>query len=586
MLTKEQIQGYRDQYGVGKGIKSNVDRFPSGFAKVKEAAGDVVGIGKDIYESSKRRGANITESRRALKRGEQSKLATRFQVEGEKAAAGADAIGAVFKGLANVALSDKAEKNITKVIQSIGNEAAQQPVVQNAVSWYANLDPVQQRNFDASVGIVSLATEIGTAGLSKSVKEPIVRGFKSTLSKFPNIRPIQSRGPAGATSGIGQTVTEFGERFPRAIKNVQENVAEAGVRAQRIAEATPPVKQAIKSGLNENVINKITTVADAGDTKTLTDLRKMVDLAENPSNRQRPSIIAGEASGSQAEKIINQKQAIGAQIGAKAKELSATQQINTSGYRKNLENILKDNDINITRSVNEAGNVEVKLGFGRSAYTPKEQTLIKDLFKQMSIAGDEVTPSVVYNKDRLFSKLQREARFEGLGNIIVDTPDGSKNLFQAFRDVYSKTLDDISPEIKNLNREYAQLSSFVDQMERTIIKQPGYVKSDNVAEFAKVNLKRILGESQSQAAFLEIADQMDDLARKLGYDGAKPTDLIEFAEDLKRIYPETIPKGGFAGGIRLGIGDVIEKVSNFGKPGVKDQQRALRELLDSYVLTD
>ena len=76
---------------------------------------------------------------------------------------------------------------------------------------------------------------------------------------------------------------------------------------------------------------------------------------------------------------------------------------------------------------------------------------------------------------------------------------------------------------------------------------------------------------------------MDETARALGYKGANPADLIDFAEELRKIYPETIPPTGFQGGIRTSISGFIEKVAELGAPGAKDQQKALRELIDALL---
>jgi hypothetical protein len=100
-----------------------------------------------------------------------------------------------------------------------------------------------------------------------------------------------------------------------------------------------------------------------------------------------------------------------------------------------------------------------------------------------------------------------------------------------------------------------------------------------------VNLRRLEGDALSTPYFQEVATRLDDMSRQYGYKGAKPSDLITFAEDLRKIYPDTIPSAGFQGGIRTAIKpgalDLLEKTLSVGKLTEKDQQRALRELLKS-----
>ena len=74
---------------------------------------------------------------------------------------------------------------------------------------------------------------------------------------------------------------------------------------------------------------------------------------------------------------------------------------------------------------------------------------------------------------------------------------------------------------------------------------------------------------------------MDKYSRGLGYKGASPKDVAEFAQEMRKLFPETIPKTGFSGGIKTGLGDLIETVSKAGTPNYADRQKALRNLLDS-----
>ena len=61
-----------------------------------------------------------------------------------------------------------------------------------------------------------------------------------------------------------------------------------------------------------------------------------------------------------------------------------------------------------------------------------------------------------------------------MGDIIVDTAEGPKSLFNVFRDVFSSKLDEISPEIKKLNSEYAKYKNLTDDTEDSIFKTPNF----------------------------------------------------------------------------------------------------------------
>jgi hypothetical protein len=199
--------------------------------------------------------------------------------------------------------------------------------------------------------------------------------------------------------------------------------------------------------------------------------------------------------------------------------------------------------------------------------------------------GNKLSPNQVHLKDQLFSKLQRESRMEGVGDIMVETAEGNKSLFNVFRDIYSNKLDEVFPEIKDLNKQYREIKTLLDDIEGSITKGGNFevVKSTDPSVFAQTNLRRILSDAQSAGSYSEIVKKMDEFARTLGYEGAKADELILFAEELKKLYPDTISKTGFSGGISTGIKsatlDLIGGILKTGTPNLKDQQKALRELL-------
>ena len=171
---------------------------------------------------------------------------------------------------------------------------------------------------------------------------------------------------------------------------------------------------------------------------------------------------------------------------------------------------------------------------------------------------------------------------DGIGDIMVGTPDGQMSLFNVFRDVYSDSLEHLSPEIKALNRQYRGLRTFIDDIEGSIVKTGKFETNKNVdpSEYAQTNLRRLFSESSSAADYRAIADEMDRASRSLGYAGAKPEDLARFAYEIRKIYPETTPRTGFEGGIKANIGGVVDAVLKAGKADLSDQQKALRRLFE------
>ncbi len=381
-----------------------------------------------------------------------------------------------------------------------------------------------------------------------------------------------------ALSGAVQTGKEIAERVPRFVGRVKESAEEAAIRSQRIATSPPEVGKAIKVGLDDRVIN---TVQQA-DAPTIKAYKEMVDIAENPGKtlnmKQRPEIVAGNAADEQYKLIETKRKDVGSKIGDVVDGLSKTVKAPMDESYGILDNVLREQGIGVKYT-----NKGVKLDFSNTNLTPAERARVEELYKLATEGGENLSPRQIRDKDSLFSKLQRESRMEGVGDIIVKTDQGDMSLFQVFRDVFSNKLDDVAPTIRELNREYRKYATLQKDIENSIIKSGNFQTTKGVsdAEFAQTNLRRLLSDAQSAADYRAIAKEMDTVSRELGYAGANPEQLITFATELRKIFPETVPQTGFQGGIQASLSGMLEKVIEAGKPTTKDQQKALKELLES-----
>lgn len=414
------------------------------------------------------------------------------------------------------------------------------------------------------------------SGGTKLVKTGAEQGSKlltNTKNAISDIIP-----PGGG--GIGQIATDIAERVPRAAERVKETLATASERAAKMKTATPQVKQAMKSNLDDRIINTI----ESADPATKQAYKDVVDIAGETSTKigtkKQPTIVGGELASKQFELINKQEQSVGKKLGDAVKSLDKTTNVNVTDSFSKLDNTLKEQGI-----IPVYDTKGVKLDFTGSSYEPKERIKIQELYDLAVEGGDTLTPSKIHAKDKLFSKLKRQSNYEGVGDIIINTPDGQKSIFNVFRDIYSSKLDEISPEIKKLNAEYAKYKNITDDIEDSIFKTPNFnvTNSTDPAEFAKVNLRRIFGESQSSPIYEAIADVMDTTSRGLGYKGASPKAVAEFAQEMRKLFPDTIPSTGFQGGIKLGVGDIVEKITSVGATNLTDQQKAVKALLESYV---
>lgn len=505
---------------------------------------------------------------------------------------GKEVEGAVMSGLgAPAAFIRAAFSPITAAVAPLiskGIESSGLAETETFQKGMAGLAELAKTNPDAAENIKNIVeiggALIGTKAVTSGVKavEPTVSRSAQATGAFTQRAGERVSGSVQAVKegvpGVIQTAKELAARAPKAFSRGKEGIAEAGERATKIKAATPAVQNAIKSNLDERIIN---TVGGANK-ETRQAYKEVLDIAEkSPTTigvKKQPTIVGGEAAVKQYDIVNAQKKSVGKKIGDTARELSKTTSVDLVDSFKQMDDLLSQQGIKIVDT--PEGRVFDLTGSG---YTTAQRAKIQELYRLATEGGNKLSPSQIRTKDKLFSTMQRESRMEGMTDIMIDTPDGAKNLFSVFRDSFSNKLDEVSPEMRVLNTEYRKLVQLTDDIEDSIFKTPNFNVTKNVdgAEFAKVNLRRIFGEAQSSPVYEAVADAMDAASRGLGYKGASPKVVAEFAQEMRKLFPETIPKTGFTGGIKMGLGDLVETVTKTGAPNLKDQQRALRELLDS-----
>ncbi len=433
----------------------------------------------------------------------------------------------------------------------------------------------EERYLGLPIGELGGAAKKVVGNAAKKVVQPIADEAANLVTGVKESASAALETPAAR--GLGQRAKELFERIPRAIGRAKESVEESVAKAEKIKQAPPPIAQALKVDLPEKYINFAQTV----DEPTRKAVLKVLDIAdETPSTigvKKNPTFVGGELASKQYDLISKQKDVIGKEIG-KVSDSLPNSKVDMRPSLGQLTKVLADNGVVIE---------EGALDLSGSILSKAQGARLQELYDVATRGGGVLDAKMVHGLDRLFSQLQREARMEQLDSIFLRVGDKDINAFKLFRDIYRNQLDNLDPRIRELNKEYAKLSSLVDDIEDSIVKTPNFnvTKSADAAEFAKVNLRRIFGEAQSSPAYEAVADQMDEVARSLGYADAKPKDVAAFAQEIRELYKESVPRAGFAGGIRGAITDIAGKVLEAGKATDKDRRKALRALFEEALST-
>ena len=588
MLTPEQVAQYRNKYGIGTGQETKGMDSNTGYT-MSDTLGDIGDTAKNIVNDIYKTGKDISSRGEQYAPGDSNLMTHVKNVVG----AGSDlfkgigrTIGNTFSGAAKIAVPQSVEDNASKYMETAATKISEMPLTRDVMDMYNNLNTEEKAGVDNILGYLEGVLSIVTANQANQIMRNVVsRVVSKTGEVVSGVSDVVSSGVGGAVSTIANNNTASGvvqigremiDRGKRAATNAYDATQEAAQRAETIKASTPAVQQAIRDGVSDRAINTV----KGADTPTLIAYKQMLDIADNPyatlKQQKRPEIVAGEAASSQYKLIEKKRRDIGAQIGSAVDDLSNKTKVDVLSSQRQMRDVLRKNGI----LPDSSGTLQFT-----GKFTPNERSAIQKLYTLATEGGEKLSPRQIYDMDQLFSKLQREARFENVGDLRVTTPDGDVSLYSIFRDIYSSKLESLSPQIRTLNSQYRKYRNLQDNIEDSIVKQGNFETKSNPAEFAQTNLRRIMSDAQSAAAYREILQQMDAVARMNGYKGARPDDLIEFATYLREVYPDTIPRTSLPGSIKTGTGvmDVVDKVISAGAPTTKDQQKALRALIEEAI---
>jgi hypothetical protein len=325
----------------------------------------------------------------------------------------------------------------------------------------------------------------------------------------------------------------------------------------------------------------IVDLAVQGDAPTRDAMRKMVQMAEQPKSARPtagPASVASDVAVDQFQIINQQRQNIGRQIGQLSDELPTLQNIDIAPTQDTVINVLRQNGIGL--------GMDGKLAAVDNMRVSNEQLSVLNKIWDKVTSRQQLSAKNLHELDQWFSSTQRTARvvdkIEDM-YIKVPTPDGEANvpIYKFFRDAFGQRLDEVAPDnLRNLNRQYRSLSNLTDDIESTLVRNSNLETLQNVDISNPSGLRRLFGEAQSAEDFRMIYDQMDELSRNLGYQGARADELYYFANKIRDYYPDTIPDTGLRGGIGSSIRDVIGSTLRIGEVTPADQQQALKRLLE------
>jgi len=526
-------------------------------ARIKEGFEDFTGIGKDIAESSQKRADNIDEIRTAMQNGEQGKLRSILQTVGQLAGAGADAIGATFKGATNILLSDGTEKKVSDVLGRFGSKVMENKGVQNVVSWYNELPPEQKRDIDAAGGVVSLVTnfiggevagrggtllkEAGETGLDVT-RRTVTNVAKNTARKAGEVTDTVLAGPKRVFKQIaGPEVSDAAKVSLNPMEALKDTGQDILVSVKNAEAGKPPVLKKLSELLPEE---KARVQAE-----TKENFESFLEQAKKFKNSRdveggSPVEIVGKRADQALEVADKQRQAIGSQMG----EIEA----------KYLDNPLAVSEETLGEFSDVIKNFENKKFGVDTGGGPVVRKLVED-FDALTQNGATVGERLEFVRN--WQQYLRDSK-DPFGNF-KENASANMRIEKAINKIRNETVDHISEVDKGyagLRKQYAEHLTLQDIGDALLGKEGAY--GDRIKGAATV--KRAI-QSNSDAGARQFLVKLRELT---GYDAIKEGDVALTAMDLVGDYQ----------------GLSLLNVLNEGKGGVIKQ--VLEKLRDIAVGSD
>lgn len=447
-----------------------------------------------------------------------------FQAVGALASAGADTIGAAFKGALKIVLPQEAEdkikelaaKGITNAMSGQYDGGVIKSVTEKAQQLYNNLNENQKKNVDAAGGIANLVSQfIGgeavnkgvTTGIdtakdvattvaknAKSLTEPIIQNTDTILSKgrnfvdrftAPDVSEAAkvSLNPEKALKGTTQDV----------LVSVKSPVAGEKPILKNLSELTPEEKKMVQ----------------VDTAKTLDDFTKQAEIFKRDRSVAdgSPVEIVGKRVDTALELADKERQKIGSQMGEIEKK-----------YLDNKLDIGEDTMKVLDETMAKFKNPRFGMDTGGA---PVVQKLTED-FAMLQTNGATIQERLQFVRD--WQDYLRNSK-DGFGNF-KDNAVANARVEKVINGLRNETVDHISQvdsEYKNLRTEYAKHIQLQD-IGDSLLGKDGAL-GERVKGAATV--KRAI-QSNSDAGARQFLTRLKEIT---GYDAIKEGDIALTAMD-------------------------------------------------------
>jgi hypothetical protein len=541
-LTEQQKNEIKRKYSIGVDTQpaspqdERLARIQSLRQDIKSTQGgfmsDIKGIGTDIAESFKSR----QEKGQAIAESDSGFAQKSFQALGQGAGFLSDVVGSTVMGGLKALTPQPIQEAVGGAVQSGVEAVAQTDTVQNVIQKYQALDDNTKRNIDALIGFGSLATDVAGGAL---LKKPVQQAGKAVVETGLNVaksgvelaKPVINVGKNVVTD-TATGVVDFAKRIP-------VNVAESQAQKESIkALGSKTLQKAAREGV---------------DVLDLQDMKK-IPKPERPILKKLADTVKDFAEGKSKNnpfEVVGKPMVQGLKL-AQSKATSIGQKIGQ--IADNLPNFspadLKQNVFNNLKAVRGLEGIELTKN---GLLNFKNTTLATAATKADRIAIQKIFNDAVKNGSSKSKHLLRQELFEVLGGKkkaglqITGTQEGA---YEAVRKGIADSLENVSPQYKALNMEYAKAISPIQKLKK-LLGTAG-VDEDILKMKAGLLARRLTSTAKSNPEIRQILRDLDRVISTKGKTLLSTERLQDFYNILNKYY-DIAPKTGFQNLVKEGV---------------------------------
>ena len=415
----------------------------------------------------------------------------------------------------------------------------------------------------------------GTRALSSGVKAG-AGATKNVVKKGSEGLSSVAESGAEVAQGLRTVLEPVSESLQNIPKNIKANIAQKAKENEIINALPTPAQQAVaRSGVDVADINRVSAVKP----EILPEVKNLVQNAEDfmlGVTSKDPIEVVGKPIVQRLKQLEKEKQNVGKLLAEESKNLGVVEvpELVDSVFNR-IKSIPSLKDVRVVKT-NTGYDLDFTNTSLASSFTKADRATISNAFKQ----------SIRWGNGEKAHKFRQEL-FEVLGGkkkSLSNITDTQEKALEAIRQGLADVLETKNPSYKKLSKQYAQITEPIKELRK--LNRSLDVNSDvDVLDLsAGLLARRLTSAAPSNPQLRTLLKKLDNAGITKGSSMSSTEDLLDIYNIVAKYYdiaPKTGFKGQIEGGVRMGLSNLTDKVSELTGYSPSTRQKAFRELLDS-----